>query len=262
MRNKSKQGSVIQRDSATESIWQRSAGVHDPQQTKSFNRDQVYDCLIVGAGITGITTALLLQQAGLKCIIAEAGSVGFGTTSGTSAHLNTFFDATYPDIESDFGYDAAKLVGKAGKEAFDIIGSFVEDLNIECDLEYKQAWLYAENEKASKQLMQILEASKRAGQQVDIVTENAIPVPFSTVIRFEQQGQFHPVKYINGLLAEYIKLGGILLENTQIRSYSAEKDNHFAKADLVAIKANKIVYATHIPPGINLLNLRNAPYRS
>lgn len=262
MTNKSKQGSVIQRDSATESIWQGNAGLHDLLQTKSFNRDQVYDCLIVGAGITGITTALLLQQAGMKCIIAEAGSAGFGTTGGTSAHLNTFFDATYPEIESDFGVDAAKLVAKAGKEAFDLICNFVKDLKIDCDLEYKQAWLYAENEKESKQLIQILEASERAGLQVEITTENVVPVPFSTVIKFEQQGQFHPLKYISGLLAEYIALGGILLENTQIIAYEPQGDHQIAKSNSVDIKANKIVYATHIPPGINSLDLSNAPYRS
>ena len=262
MENKSKQDLTVQRDSATQSIWQRNAIMPDLQQTKGFNRDQVYDCLIVGAGITGITTALLLQQAGLNCVIAEARSAGFGTTSGTSAHLNTFFDATYPEIESDFGHDAAKLTAQAGKEAFDIICSFVKDLKIDCDLEFKQAWLYAENEKENKELIQILEASKRAGLQVEIATESDVPVPFSTVIKFEQQGQFHPLKYINGLLAEYIALGGILLENTPIISYEPEGDSHIAKAGSVAIKANKIVYATHMPPGINLLDLSNAPYRS
>lgn len=259
MKNEKK---LIQRDSKTNSIWQETAGTPAHHQERAFSPNQVYDCLIIGAGITGITTALLLQQAGKQCIIAEATSAGFGTTGGTSAHLNTFFDATYPEIESDFGEDAAKLVAQGGKEAMELINSFAKELKIDCDLEFKDAWLYAESEKESEKLKQILEASKKAGLQVDVVKENIVPVPFSTVIKFEQQGQFHPLKYIKGLLDEYLALGGILLENTQIKSCDPEDDIYVAKSNSAVIKTRKVVYATHIPPGINLLNLRNAPYRS
>jgi glycine/D-amino acid oxidase-like deaminating enzyme len=49
----------------------------------------LFDVLIAGAGITGLTTGLLLQSAGLSCVIAEAENTGFGTSSGTTAHLNT-----------------------------------------------------------------------------------------------------------------------------------------------------------------------------
>ena len=258
----SKQNSTL-RDSSSTSPWQETSRVAgDQAMVAGKQEDKLYDCLIIGAGITGITTALFLQQAGLSCVVAEAREPGFGTTGGTSAHLNTFFDATYPEVESDFGEEAAKLLASGGIEAMAMIKGFVKELNIDCDLESKPAWLYAENEKESKQLQKILEAAKRAGISVESSNENLIPVPFDSVIRFEDQGQFHPLKYINGLLAEFLKLGGVLQENTRVRESSFEEGVYTAKSDSGFIRAKKICYATHIPPGINLMSMRNAPYRS
>lgn len=257
-----KQNSIL-RDSTSTSPWQRNAEAAELKSTVGDNHAaQVYDCLIIGAGITGITTALLLQRAGYACIIAEAQQPGFGTTGGTSAHLNTFFDATYPEVVSDFGEEAAKLLAQAGKEAFKMIENFVRELSIDCDLERKSGFLYSENEKESKQLQEILKAAKRSGISVEIASENLVPIPFDAMIRFEGQGQFHPLKYINGLLAEFLRLGGVLKENTRITESSFEDGAYIAQSNSGSIRAKKIVYATHIPPGLNLMSLRNAPYRS
>lgn len=251
---------VSLRDSSNISLWQEFQG--DKLPTNPIDPSKIYDCLIIGAGITGITTALLLQQAGMSCLIVEAQTPGFGTTGGTSAHLNTFFDATYPEVEKDFGKESAVMLARAGKDAFKLIEGLVNDLKIDCDLEYKSAWLYAENEQESKQLQEILEASKRAGVAVAVTDENPVPVPFDSVIRFEGQGQFHPLKYIHGLLAAFIKLGGNISEHTLIRESSIENGIHIAKSDAKSFRAKNLVYATHIPPGINLMSFRNAPYRS
>src|SRR3954468_4109721 len=104
----------MQRDGANISLWQ--AGLDDfssassgTSVTSSNNGigipggEKVYDVLVVGGGVTGVTTALQLQKAGKSCIIAEAHTLCFGTTGGTTAHLNTFFDTTYDHIIRDFG---------------------------------------------------------------------------------------------------------------------------------------------------------------
>lgn len=252
---------TIERDSETLSPWQ-NGNIDVPLVKTMDNEEKIYDTLIIGGGITGITTALLLQQAGQKCVIAEAHTIGFGTTSGTSAHLNTFFDATYPEIEKDFGNEAAKLVAVSGKEAFALIDSLVEKYAIDCDLEYKDAYLYSENDKESKDLLEIMEASKRAGLQVSEAKENGTGIPFDLSILFKEQAQFHPVKYILALASAFIAAGGVILENTFIRETSFSDDLHLAKADDRKIIAKNMVYATHIPPGINVLHFRCAPYRS
>ncbi|SDL38220.1 FAD-dependent oxidoreductase [Pedobacter antarcticus] len=249
------------RDGQTESPWQSVvSSVSDAAYASTGTG--IFDVIIVGAGITGLTTALLLQKAGKKCLILEAGKVGFGTTGGTSAHLNTFFDATYPEIESDFGKQAAKQVADSGKEAMAIIDALVKEYGIDCDLEYKDGYLFSENEKETVQLREILEASKRAGIAVAEVENNDVPVPFKLAIGFAHQGQFHPLKYINGLLKAFQQLGGTVIENCFVSAHK-ELDNGL---ELVAgehtFQAGHLIYATHLPPGITAFSFRCAPYRS
>jgi glycine/D-amino acid oxidase-like deaminating enzyme/nitrite reductase/ring-hydroxylating ferredoxin subunit len=258
---KSEEQFTIKRDSLTESIWQKL------EQRLSGNQadpgpEMVYDALIVGAGITGVTLALLLQKAGKKCILADANTIAFGTTAGTTAHLNTFFDSTYPEIESAFGADAAKLVAKGGQEALDLIKELIDLYEIDCDFEHKNGFLFSENEEETKMLKEILTASKEAGVTVEETNQNGVPLKFEKSLQFRDQAQFHPLKYLAKLMAAYQELGGLVLENTLIESTTLKDDIHFAKAGDLTLKVKNVVYATHIPPGINLLSLRCAPYRS
>jgi glycine/D-amino acid oxidase-like deaminating enzyme/nitrite reductase/ring-hydroxylating ferredoxin subunit len=249
------------RDSRSLSPWQKETFILD-NAADIFAEGTLYDTLVIGGGITGLTTALLLQKQGKQTILAEAYTIGFGTTGGTSAHLNTFFDATYADVESDFSEEAAKQLANCGKESFAIIEAFAKEYNIDCDLEYKDAYLYAETDDEVKALDEITAASQRAGIEAIEAKENGVSVPFKKSILFKKQGQFHPLKYIFGLAKAFVDAGGIILENTFIRETSYENGVHSAKGDTLTIKAKNLVYATHLPPGINVFDFKCAPYRS
>ena len=84
---------MTDRDGACISLWQ---GTSQPYEvTPAAGEHEQFDVIIVGGGITGISTALLLQEAGKKCLVAEAANLCFGTTGGTTAHLNTLLDTPY-----------------------------------------------------------------------------------------------------------------------------------------------------------------------
>ncbi|MFC3200011.1 FAD-dependent oxidoreductase [Parapedobacter deserti] len=101
----------LKRDGVLASPWQNEINVEFQERVSATN--QIWGVLIVGGGITGITTAVLLQEAGLSCAVAEARHVGFGTTGGTTAYINTMLDTSYHMLESDFGASGAKLVAEA-----------------------------------------------------------------------------------------------------------------------------------------------------
>ena len=107
----------MKRDGATISLWQDT--VADTAFSGQDPTNKTFDALIVGGGITGITTALLLQKAGKQCVVAEAHNLCFGTSSGTTSHINTFFDNSYDVVQSDFGADAAKLMNLTWEEVHD-----------------------------------------------------------------------------------------------------------------------------------------------
>ncbi|RZL15539.1 MAG: FAD-dependent oxidoreductase [Pedobacter sp.] len=248
------------RDAYTQSPWQAVDTEGIPKSHIDLNA--IYDVMIIGAGITGITTALMLQKAGKKCIVIEAGVVGYGTSGGTSAHLNTFFDATYHEITNDFGEDAAKLVAESGKEAFSIIKDFIDLYHIDCDFEYKGAYVFSETEKETTQLNKLLEATRKAGIEAIEYQDNGVPIPFEMAVHFIDQGQFHPIKYIYALASEFVKLGGVILENSFVDETSSENNIYSANINGKSVSAGNLVWATHIPPGITPFSFRCAPYRS
>lgn len=249
----------MERDGSLRSIWQDGQANYQPSNT--WEKDTVYDVVITGAGITGLTTALLLQQQGKKCLIAEAHTIGYGTSLGTSAHLNTILDSPYTLIEKNFSQEAAKQMATASRQAIDLIEVLIDELDIACNFKYKTGYLFAQNDEEATALDAIKEASERAGIVVNWSPQ--VPGPFSVTkaCRIGFQGQLHIGKYLTGLAAAFEAAGGVILQHCVVSS--AEEAGHITlTTSLGEIKAAKLVYATHIPPGVNILHFRNAPYRS
>ena len=248
------------RDGQTTSVWQEfqaSAG----EDVHNFS-GIIYDVVIVGAGITGLTTAILLQEKGKKCIVLEGHSLGFGTTGATTAHINTFYDTNYSQIEKDFGEDASKLAASAAKESIDLVQSLVTRYGIDCDFACKDGIVYSETEKETKELLSELEATRRAGVDVVEVRDNEVPVGFEFAVLYKDQAEFHPLKYCAGLAKAFKDLGGVLIENAFVRNTSKDGELHVAETDQAEVRGYNLVYASHIPPGITVFDTECAPYRS
>lgn len=251
----------MKRDGVTISLWQDAIPEYTPQTVEL--PAQTVDVLIVGGGITGITTALLLQKAGKTCVIAEAQNLCFGTTGGTTSHINSFFDTSYDQIQSDFGESGAQLVAKAARQALDLFQQQVNQYNIDCGYAEKDAYLYAQTEEQISQLEKIMDASVQAGVEVAYAPEIPVPVSFQKAIVYSRNAQIHPSRYVYALAKEFEQAGGVILQQctvTNLKNDTAEILE--AETSRGVIKARNLIYATHIPPGINLLHFRCAPYRS
>lgn len=248
----------MNRDGACRSIWQQSANFK-PSNTSI--PDRVYDVLIIGAGITGITTGYMLQRSGLKCIIAEARNIGFGTTGGTTAHLNTFFDSSYDDVISNFGEENAKLLSNAAKQSIQLIKDNISINSIDCDYKDREGYIFSVEEEQNKILDDLIEGTRKAGLPINLINDSPFPIPYLKIACIENQAQFNPMLYINALAKEFEKNGGVIVENCIVTSLD-EAEVHTASTSLGNVRAKNAVYATHIPPGVNILHFRCAPYRS
>ncbi len=250
----------IERDGGAESPWQKGLPGVSPEAVNDV--DTVYDCLVVGAGITGITAGLMLQKAGKHTLIAEAHTVGFGTTSGTSAHINTFADTTYTEAKSAFGEDGATLFAQAVNKGADIIKNYVNEFNINCDYETKPGYIYAEDDDQVKDLQKLYDGAVSVKVPVEYVTDVPVPIPFKSAVKINGQAQFNPMKYLKALEEQYIEAGGTIAENTRAQKVTSKDGIHTVESEGKAIRAKKIIFATHIPPGLTPFNFECAPYRS
>ena len=252
---------TIKRDGDLKSPWQAdltSSATTIPEKIS----ETIFDCLVVGGGITGLSTALLLQKAGKNVMLAEANSIGFGTTGGTSAHINNFADTTYKEVESAFGKEGASLFARAIAEGQDLIRENINDYKIECDYDSKTAIVYAEDDDQVEQLTSLFAGLAMVGIHARFTDIIPVSIPFKKAISIENQAQFHPLKYLQGLQKAYLTAGGNLAEHTRINKVSTSNDIHIAESSQMTIRAKSVIYATHMPPNINVMNLKLAPYRS
>lgn len=251
---------MIERDGKKTSIWQNAAAPYTPERVV-LNDDAVYDVVIAGGGITGVTTGLLLQEAGLNCLIIEAKNLCFGTTGGTTAHLNTLLDTTYPQMIKNFGKEKTIHVAEGVKEAMRLIRNNIRQYAIDCNYSEANAFLFSQNDKQTKELDEIYETSLDVGIDVSYTDSIEPDIAFKKIMKVGGQGKFNPVLYVFALARQFEKQGGRFIINTRITDIE-NNDIVTVITSNGQVKAKNVIYATHIPPGVNLLHTRCAPYRS
>ena len=144
---------MIKRDGINTSLWQDS--VNEFGSPGNIDSSVLYDVVIVGGGITGISTALLLQTAGMNCLLLEAHNLCFGTTGGTTAHINTLLDVPYSTIEKNFNKEKSKQMAASVTEAVNLIHDNINNYSIDCDYKTAVAILFAQDDKQRDELEKI-----------------------------------------------------------------------------------------------------------
>src|SRR4026207_2435034 len=201
---------MIKRDGNNISLWQDSADAYQP--SSEVNSATLYDVVIVGGGITGITTALLLQNAGMNCLVLEAHNLCYGTTGGTTAHINTLIDVPYSTIEKNFSKENAKRVADSLKEAVSTIQENIKTYKIDCEFRTATATLFAQDEKQKNELEKISAATAEAGIKNNFIDRISIPIEFIKAMQVEGQAKFNPVRYVHALAEQFEKAGGAIQE--------------------------------------------------
>src|SRR5688572_13578912 len=108
--------------------------------------DEPVDVAVIGGGITGVTTALLLKQGGARVAVIEAATVGSGVTGATTAKVTALQSTVLSTIRSRHGDDATAVYAEASAAAVERVAGLVSELEIECDLARRPAYTYAAEE--------------------------------------------------------------------------------------------------------------------
>ncbi|MEY2556737.1 MAG: hypothetical protein QOE34_162 [Verrucomicrobiota bacterium] len=205
------------------------------------------DVLVVGGGITGLTTAYLLKDAGLTVAVAERTQLAMIDTGHTTAHLTHVTDLRLTEMAKNFGKDHAQASWDAGAAAIDQIEELVRKEKIECEFTRVPGYLHAPVNGGKK--------DERAGFREDAALANelgfdatyleSVPKMQTPGVRFANQAKFHPRKYLAALAAAIPGKGSYVFEETAVATFDPEK--HRAKANGHWINYDRVILATHNP---------------
>ncbi len=214
-----------------ESIWTAAQTL---PKFPALKRDHHTDVLIIGGGMAGLLCAYMLQQAGVDCTLAEAAAIAGGITKNTTAKITSQHGLVYHRLIRRFGVEKAGLYLNANQQALEEYRTLCK--NMDCDFETRDNFIYSTDD------LPALEAEMAALDMLHFpakfVQTPELPFPTAGAVKFPDQAQFHPLKFLNE-----IAKGLRIFENTPIR----ELGNGIATTDNGKIHAKHIIVATHFP---------------
>lgn len=229
----------------TKSIWMDTFEV---PQFEPLSKDEECDVCVIGAGITGLSTAYKLTLSGKKVIVAEDGNIGSGESARTTAHITNVIDNRYFRIENLHGKAAAGLAAESQTAAVNEIERIVNAHNIDCDFARLSGYLLFLPEDDADLLEKEYNACKRAGIEVNMAETSPLK-SFGRYpcLEFPNQAEFHMLKYLSGLANVIRALGGKIFNCTHILKIKDGAPAIAESRDGFKIIANDIVVATNSP---------------
>ena len=223
--------------------------------------DQRADICIVGAGYTGLSSALHLAERGYSVIVIEAESVGFCASGRNGGHVGIGQRKDQYYLEKQFGKDIARGLWDMGLEAVDTVKQLIEKHHIDCDL--KQGILHlAHRSKYCSELEEEVEHLRHHYQfdQMEYIETAALANFLDSQAYYGAQWDkaslhLHPLKYLQGLAKAASKAGVTVYEQSRVLSYSEGSSIRVATAD-GTVTASELVlacngYIEKLEPRIN-----------
>ena len=206
------------------------------------------DVVVIGGGLTGITTAYLLKREGVKVALLERQRCAETDTGHTTAHLTYVTDARLHHLVKVFGKDGARAFWEAGVAAIEEIERIAAAPFIDCDFQWVPGFLHAPRigEVESKEI-ELLQEDARLAQEFGFDARFLDDAPYAKrpAVRFEKQAKFHPRKYLAPLVACIDGDGSHVFENTEAEKIDAEP--LVVHAGRYRVRCQYLVIATHNP---------------
>jgi glycine/D-amino acid oxidase-like deaminating enzyme/nitrite reductase/ring-hydroxylating ferredoxin subunit len=241
------------------SLWKKIS--HRPTNYPPLKENIDVDVLIIGGGITGITAAHELLEAGQNVALVEAKQIGGVTTSMSTGNLYVPIQPFYQTIVSKFGIQRAAEVAQSRSFAINYIEKKVIQYNISCHFT-KRPWFAFTN----GQRLNVLEDELNVFEQIKVKAEYTHQLPmdlnFKKAIVIEDQARFNPLQYVISMAEELKKNKCLIYEETQVLEIKEKRNSCTVTTSDSTITAKKVIMATHTPIGVNITQGFTAPYRS
>ncbi|WP_214368755.1 FAD-dependent oxidoreductase [Pseudonocardia sp. H11422] len=205
-----------------------------------------FDVLVLGGGVTGLTTALLLKRSGARVGVVEADRIGTGATGNNTAKVTALQSTMLSQIQRTRGADVAATYAERSLAGVEMVAKLAAEHGLDCDLRRRAAYTVAAEESELRTVEQEAVAARRAGLPVELTDEVDLPFPVAGAVTLADQVEFHPVKYAHGLAAAIDGDGCRVFEGTRALSVDEGRPIR-VRTTHGQLTGEQVVVATHFP---------------
>lgn len=202
------------------------------------------DVVVVGGGLTGLTTALLLGRAGRSVTVLEADTIASGTTGRSTAKVSLLQGTRLSTISRLHSDTVTLEYVEANREAQAWVRRFCDDHDVA--YQERPAYTYAHSTKGRSQVEKEYQACRKMGLPVELLDELPLPFPTSGAVRLGHQLQVDPVALADALAREAAAHGVRIYEDARVREVSGRAPVH-VRTDGGELTADRVVVATNLP---------------
>ncbi|MBX2824585.1 MAG: FAD-binding oxidoreductase [Gammaproteobacteria bacterium] len=198
------------------------------------------DVCVVGAGFSGLSTALHLAEKGFQVVVVEGAKIGWGASGRNGGQIVNGLNAGLDRIEKRFGIDTAKTIGAMVQEGGDIIRERISKYNIQCDL--KQGNIFTAYTRKHMQELEVKQALWRSHgmDNFELLDRDALKTHIDSDVYAggmidRTGGHLHPLNLALGEAAAIESLGGTIYEQSpvsHIDQSSAQPVVHTAQGEI------------------------------
>ena len=204
------------------------------------------DVAVLGGGIAGVTTALMLARAGVDVVLVEAATVGSGVTGTTTAKVSSAHGSCYAPLTSRISAETARGYGTANEQALAWMRDLVAAESLDCDWEERDAWIYTIDPARAEDVANEAAAAEDAGLPATL--QPTAPLPFVTVaaVKVRRQAQCHARRYVLALADLAVQAGARIYESTRVTGVKTGSPCCIT-TEHGDLHADRVVVATHYP---------------
>lgn len=213
----------------------------------TLDEDIAVDTAIIGGGIAGITTAYLLKEAGVSVAVLDADRILQGTTAHTTSKLISQHAIIYSKIKKQMSAELAQQYADANNYAIDLVEQISKEQNIDCDFTRLPAYTFTESDQYIKQIEDEVEIARILGLKASFQQDIPLPFRVKAAMRFDNQAQFHCLKFLKELARRIPDRESHIFENTKAVNIQEGNPLTVVTETGKKVKASHVVIASHFP---------------
>lgn len=198
-----------------------AASANDKVERPALQENLSADVVVIGAGYTGLSSALHLVEKGFNVVVLEGARIGYGASGRNGGQIVNSYSRDMDVLEQKYGVDTARTLGAMAFEGGDIIRERIAKYDIDCDL--KQGGIFAAiTPKQFDGLKEHKALWERYGNdQLRLLDKNEISDEigserYSGGLLDMRSGHIHPLNLALGEARAIESLGGKIFEQSKV----------------------------------------------